>query len=48
MHVKHWIATLVLAVGALTGAPSAHADVITDANVRAADIASKAPGTPRR
>ncbi len=46
MHVKHWIATVVLAVGTLTGAASAQADVITDANARAADIASKAPGTP--
>jgi hypothetical protein len=46
MHVKYWIATLVLAVATLTGALSARADVITDANARAADIASKAPGTP--
>jgi hypothetical protein len=46
MYVKHWIATVVLAIGTLTGALSAQADVITDANARAADIASKAPGTP--
>ena len=46
MHMKHWIATLVLAVATLNGALSAQADVITDANARAADIASKAPATP--
>ncbi|MGH7305416.1 MAG: vanadium-dependent haloperoxidase [Candidatus Rokuibacteriota bacterium] len=46
MHVKHWIATLVLALATLTGAPWAQAEVITDANAGAAAIASKHPGTP--
>jgi hypothetical protein len=30
----------------LTGVLDVHADVVTDANAKAADIASKAPGTP--
>ena len=36
----------VLAAVILLGAPSAHADVVTDANAKAADIASKHPATP--
>jgi hypothetical protein len=39
-----WIAPL--AVVLLTAAPSAHADVVTDSNARAAEIASKNPATP--
>ena len=46
MHVKHYVAVLVLAVATLAGALGVHADVVTDANARAADIASKYPGTP--
>src|SRR5438093_5435324 len=46
MPLKYWIATLVLALGILTGALGAQADVVTDANAKAADIASKHPGTP--
>ena len=38
--------TVVLAAVILLGAPSAHADVVTDANAKAADIASRLPGTP--
>src|SRR5262245_24697755 len=46
MHVKHWTAIVVLAVATLTGTLYAQADVVTDANARAADIASKLPATP--
>ena len=46
MHVKHWIAIFVLVVTTLTGASSVQADVVTDANAKAADIASKHPATP--
>src|SRR2546425_668032 len=46
MHVKHRVAVLVLAVVAMAGALRVHADVVTDANARAADIASKHPATP--
>ena len=46
MHVKHCVAVLVLAVVALAGALRVHADVVTDANARAADIVSKHPATP--
>jgi hypothetical protein len=35
-----------LAVVMLSAAPCAYADVVTDANARAAEIASKQPGTP--
>jgi hypothetical protein len=42
--MKTW--SLVLAAVMLFGAPWAHADVVTDANARAADIASKNPATP--
>jgi hypothetical protein len=38
--------TLVLAAALLLGPPWAHADVVTDANAKAAEIASKLPGTP--
>jgi hypothetical protein len=46
MHAKHWIAILVLIVATLIGALGVQADVVTDANARAADIASKHPATP--
>ena len=36
----------LLAAVVLAGAPCAHADVITDANAKAADVASKHPATP--
>jgi hypothetical protein len=36
----------ILVAVILLGAPSAHADVVTDANAKAADIASKHPATP--
>ena len=39
-----WIGVLTAVILAI--APSAHADVITDANARAAEIASKHPATP--
>jgi PAP2 superfamily len=46
MHMKNRIAALILIATTLTGALYARADVVTDANAKAADIASKAPGTP--
>jgi len=46
MPVKHCVAALALAVVTMTGVLAAGADVVTDANAKAADIASKAPGTP--
>jgi PAP2 superfamily protein len=46
MHMKNSIAALILIATTLTGALYARADVVTDANAKAADIASKAPGTP--
>jgi len=36
----------LLAVMTLAGAPGAYADVVTDANARAADVASRFPSTP--
>jgi hypothetical protein len=36
----------LLAVLILIGAPGAHADVVTDANTRAADVVSRIPSTP--
>ena len=36
----------LLAVMTLAGAPGAHADVVTDANTQAADVASRFPSTP--
>ena len=36
----------LLAAVVLAGAPCAHADVVTDANAKAADVASKHPATP--
>ncbi|HWP77705.1 MAG TPA: vanadium-dependent haloperoxidase [Methylomirabilota bacterium] len=36
----------LLAVLILIGAPGAHADVVTDANTRAADVVSRVPSTP--
>jgi hypothetical protein len=44
--MKTRIAALILIATTLTGALYARADVVTDANAKAADIASKAPGTP--
>jgi hypothetical protein len=41
---RAWIALLAIVI--VAGTPSAHADVVTDANARAAEIASRAPGTP--
>jgi len=46
MHMKHWISALVLAIATLTGALRVQADVVTDANAKAAEIASKLPATP--
>jgi len=46
MHVKDWIAIVVLAIATFSGALAARADVVTDANAKAAEIASKLPGTP--
>jgi len=46
MPMKHCVAALALAVVTMTGVLAAGADVVTDANAKAADIASKAPGTP--
>ena len=40
------VCILLLAVLMLLGVPSAYADVVTDANAKAADIASRLPGTP--
>src|SRR5438034_9224466 len=42
--MKTW--TAILAAVILLGAASARADVVTDANAKAADIASKHPATP--
>jgi hypothetical protein len=36
----------LLAVAILAGAPGAHADVVTDANARAADVVSRIPAPP--
>src|SRR5258705_1502092 len=47
MRLKHLVATLVLAFATLTGALCVQADVVTDANAKAPDIASKHRGTPR-
>ena len=47
MCAKHCgIAVLVLALATLTGALGARADVVTDANAKATEIASRHPGTP--
>ncbi len=49
MKKNHWRATaavLALALSFLVGAPGARADVVTDANAKAADIASRHPSTP--
>ena len=42
--ITAWLAMAVL--GLLAIAPGAHADVVTDANTKAADIASRHPATP--
>jgi len=39
MHMKNRIAALILIATTLTGALYARADVVTDANAKAADIA---------
>jgi hypothetical protein len=44
MKLTAWVALLASAL--LTLAPCVHADVVTDANAKAADIASKHPATP--
>jgi hypothetical protein len=41
---RAWIVLLAMVIVAV--APYAHADVVTDANARAAEIASRFPGTP--
>jgi len=46
MDMRNCLAALIVVAMALTGVSPAGADVITDANAGAADIASKAPGTP--
>jgi len=46
MPMKHCAAALALAAVVLAGPLCADADVVTDANARAADVASKFPGTP--
>ena len=46
MSMKHWLLALALAVATLTGTHRAYADVVTDANAKAADIASRHPFTP--
>ncbi|HEY7542097.1 MAG TPA: PA-phosphatase, partial [Methylomirabilota bacterium] len=46
MHMTHGLAALILVAFTVMGVSHVGADVITDANARAADIASKAPGTP--
>ena len=43
-HHRTWIGLLAAALLAAT--PSAHADVVTEANVRAAEVASRHPATP--
>lgn len=43
MKITTWIGLLIVL---LAGAVGAHADVVTDANAKAAEIASKLPGTP--
>jgi hypothetical protein len=43
-RARAWIGPL--AVVMLAAAPCAHADVVTDANAKAAEIASRIPGTP--
>jgi len=42
MRIGIWIVTAAL----LAGAPGVHADVVTDTNAKAAEIASKHPATP--
>jgi hypothetical protein len=44
--MTHGLAALILVAFTVMGVSHVGADVITDANARAADIASKAPGTP--
>src|SRR5258705_4052311 len=49
MTNHHWRTTAgvcALALSFLAGAPGARADVVTDANAKAADIASRHPATP--
>ena len=47
MRLKtHRIVALALAALTLAGVARAHADVVTDANARAAEIVSRFPGTP--
>jgi hypothetical protein len=47
VNCHRWpIACLVLVAGMMLASPSARADVVTDANAKAAEIASRMPGTP--
>jgi hypothetical protein len=46
MHMKLRIAALLVALAALGGVSGAQADVVTDANAKAAEIASKLPAPP--
>src|SRR5438552_12290430 len=46
MPMKHCAAALALAAVVLAGPLCADADLVTDANARAADVASRHPGTP--
>jgi len=46
MHVKDCVAALILVALTVIGVAPVRADVVTDANARAAEIASKHPGTP--
>jgi hypothetical protein len=45
MSAKHWL-VVMLAIATLGNPLGARADVVTDANARAADLASKLPATP--
>ena len=42
ISARIWVLVAVM----LAGAPGARADVVTDANAKAADVASKSPSTP--
>jgi hypothetical protein len=46
MRIMQISALALLAAAVLAVAPGAHADVVTDANAKAADIASRHPATP--
>jgi hypothetical protein len=49
MHTTRWqigVVVGLVAAATVAGATCAHADVVTDANAKAADVASKHPSTP--